>query len=466
MPTGERRSIPPGFWGLPEVQAALSRRNLGDIFKLLHDHFGWSQYAIADMAGLTQPQVWGYIHHKRGPTMDIIARAADGLDMPAHARQRFGLARATSARHPQVGVPKVRLSQILALAEHIGRTDDTSGLDAWRDAARAARTDDAWRRLTGVMSVDAPAELRAPERMKVRTRGFFLAAAKLPARLVIESLTAHVSEIGLLLDAIADPEVRRELTLASGESSYLVACCDIDLGDPGSALNGLKVTGEAARVADDAALAAMTLDGHSHFHAFTGDHGKVLALVKQGLEKAKISGSPGTLAHMHLRAAEAHVNLGHLAQAAKEWEQAEISFARTDSLTDRDWTRLWTTPDCFASVRAYIYASTGRTDDAVPVALGVAPRLSGSLGKADAVALVNVALALAIAGEWSAAASAGRQALEAIREAEVRGSMPRAHALAQMIRDHGKLTPTHRAFIDDVEATQRQLDAFQPKRAG
>lgn len=470
MPTGEGRSIPPGFWGLPAVCDALSRRDLGDVLRLAGEQFGWSQYVMADMAHLTQPQVHGYINHKgkSGPTMNTIARAADGLGMPADVRRRFGLAPPVIAKHPQADGPKLRLPEIFNLAEHIGQTGDTSGLVTWRATARAVAPGTPWARLTEVMSVETPAELPGPKRVVDRTRGFFLAATKLPARLLVETLSAHVMVISLLLESVRVPGERRDLTIASGETSYLIACCDVDLGDPGSALNGLEVTGEAAREADDAALAAITLDGHSHFRAFEGDRRKALDLVKQGLVKATASDSPGTLAHMQLRAAEAHAGLGHAVQAAKVWEQAESSFASTDLETDRVWTRLWLTPDCFASVRAFIYASTGREKEAVPVALGIVSRLSGdgALGKVDAVALVNAAIALALAGEFSAAARAGQQALVAIRDAEVRGTMPRARRVAQMIRDHGKLNRVHKAFLDDVEATQRQLDALQPKRAG
>lgn len=470
MPTREGRSIPPGFWGLPAVCDALSLHDLGDVFNLLHEQFGWSQYQIAGMTGLTQPQVCGYMHHKgpNGPTMNIIARAADGLGMPADVRRRFGLAPPVIAKHPQADSPKLRLPEIFNLAEHIGQTGDTSGLVTWRETARAVAPGTPWPRLIEVMSVDTPAELPGPKRVMDRTRGFFLAATKLPARLLVETLSVHVMVISLLLESVGDPGERRKLTMSSGETSYLIACCNVDLGDPGSASDGLQVTSEAAREADDAALAAITLDGHSHFQAFTGDRRKALDLVQQGLAKAAAADSPGTLAHLQLRAAEAHVDLGHTVQAARAWEQAESSFAATDPRTDRNWTRLWLTPECFASVRAFIYASTGREDQVVPVAQGVVSRLSieGTLGKVDAVALVNAAIALALAGEFSAAARAGQQALVAIRDAEVRGTMPRAHRVAQMIRDHGKLNRVHKAFLDDVEATQRQLDALQPKRAG
>ena len=312
-------SIPPGFWNLPPVRDALDRRDVGAVLGLVTDHCGMSQHALADMLEMPQPQLWAYIHGKHKPTMDTVTRIADQLAIPPRPRQRLGVTRTAGAT-----APKVRLSQILHLAEHIGRTNDASGLDAWREAAKAGQSDDAWTHLAQAISVQPPAQLRGPERVQVRTRGFFYAAAKLPARLVIEALTYHVDHIGLLLDTIPDPGIRRDLTLISGEASYLVACCDIDLGDPAGALSGLKVASEAARQAGDPALTAITLDGHSHFRAFTGDHHGALALVTQGLGAAATAGSPGTLAYMQLRVAEEHVALGQTSQACHlpgAWDQ-------------------------------------------------------------------------------------------------------------------------------------------------
>jgi transcriptional regulator with XRE-family HTH domain len=458
MPADKRRSIPPGFWDLPPVRDALDRQDLGYLLELVTGHCGMSQHAVAAMAGMPQPQLWGYIRHSHKPTLDTIARVADRLGVPPHARVRLGLARAAGTAGP-----RVRLSQVLVLAEHIGRTDDISGLDAWREAARAGKPEDTWARLARVTHVDAPEELRAAERMSVRTRGFFLAAAKLPARLVIEALTYHVNDIGLLLDAIPDPGPRRELAKASGEASYLVACCDVDLGDLPGALSGLEVTAAIARETGDAALTAITLDGHSHFRAFTGDHREALALVGQGLDAAMTSGPPGTVTHMRLRAAEELINLGQTSRAVEMWEQAEASYAATDLSTDRNWIRLWLSPDCFDSVKAVIYASTGRTADAVPIARGIASRLAGALGKSDAVALINAALALATAGRPAEAAGTARQALQAARAAEATGCMPRAHAVGEMIRQHGKPASSVRRLIDELEATQRQLDGLQAR---
>lgn len=460
MSAEKEPGIPPGFWDLPAVRDVLDRRDLGGLFTLIVQHCGISQHALGTMTGMPQPQVWQYIHDRHKPTLDTIAKVADRLAMPTQARRRLGLYRDAAAP----GAPKLRLSQVLALAEQIGRTDDTSGLATWRETARSGRHEDTWANLLQVISVEPPAEPRAIERMSVRTRGFFLIAAKLPARLVIEALTAHVNEIGLLLDAITDPVQRRELTSVSGEASYLAGCCDVDLGDLDGALARLHMVGEAAREADDLAMKAIALDGHSHFQAFQGDHERALGTVKQGLRDCALSGSRGTIAHMWMRVAEEHLALGHSEQAARAWDQAETSYADTDFWTDRNWIRLWLTPDCFASVRAIVYSATGRKDEAMAAAERVVSGLAGALGKSDAIALVNAALALATTGHLTRAANVGRQGLAALRTAETSGCMPRARVLERMLRKHSKPTSSSRAFLDELEATQRHLDGLMLTR--
>jgi ATP/maltotriose-dependent transcriptional regulator MalT len=442
------------------VRDTLDRRDLGGLFALIVGHCDISQHALGTMTGMPQPQVWHYIHDRHKPTLDTIARVADRLAIPAQARRRLGLSRDAAAPV----VPKVRLSQILALAEQIGRTDDTSGLAAWRETARSGQLEDTWANLLQVISVEPPAELRAIERMSVRTRGFFLIAAKLPARLVIEALTAHVNEIGLLLDAVTDPVQRRELTSVSGEASYLAGCCDVDLGDLAGALARLETVGAAARAADDLAMKAIGLDGHSHFQAFQGDHERALGLVEQGLQECALSGSHGTIAHMWMRVAEERLALGHSTEAARAWDQAEASYADTDFWTDRNWIRLWLTPDCFASVRAVVYSATGRPDQAVTVAEEVVSDLAGALGKSDAVALINAALALAATGHLTRAADVGRQALAAVRTAETSAGMPRARVLERMLRKHPKPASSSRAFLEELETTQRHLDGLMLRR--
>jgi transcriptional regulator with XRE-family HTH domain len=441
------------------VQDALDHRDLGILLGLIIQYSGLSQHSLGAEIGMSQTQVWHYLHDRHKPTLDTIDRVATRLAVPPLARRRLGLSPA--AGQPRSAPPRVRLSKILALAEYIGRTGDTSGLATSRDTTSTDSPADTWEDLYRVISVQAPPTLRAAERVSVRTRGFYLIAANLPARLVIQALTAHVNDIGLLLDAVSDPAQRRDLTSACGEASYLAACCNVDLGDLPGALNLLDVISAAADGADDPALAAMALDGQSHFHAFRGHHDRALHLVEQGRDTCSSSGSPGTVAYLWLRVAEEHVALGHTTDAARAWGHAEDSYTATSLETERNWVRLWLSRDCFESVRAVLYSATGRAEEAIAVSERVLTRLTGALGKADAIAVINAATALATAGQFAPAAEAGRHALQAARTAEASGCLPRAHTLARLLSVQMNPPAAGRAFLDDLDATQRKLDGLK-----
>lgn len=468
MASGEEQSIPPGFWVLPVVREAAGRRNIGGVLGAVTGRLGWSQYAVADVAGLTQPQVSRYISGRSQPTLQVVARVADGLGMPSQVRRQFGLARvpALGTGRERAGAPLVWLPQVIALAEEVGRSGDASRLGNWRAAAAAAVAEDARARLAGGIFAGGAGTLPGVERNLARTRGVFLAAGKLPARLVAGALSMHTKAVGMALELVAESGARRELIRAGGESAYLAACCDLDLGDPAGALAGLKIAGVAAREAGDDALAAVVLDGHSRLSAFTGDYKEALGLALEGLDRAAESGSEGTAAQLALRAAGACAALGDEEQAGKFWARAENGFARADPDSDRNWVRLRGAPDCLESSRAVVYAATGRAGEAVVMALNLAARLAGARGRSDALALVNAGFSLALAGEFSAAASAGRHGLAAIRESETRGCMPRAQVLASVLLERSQMAAAHRAYIRDLELTRRQLDALriQPAR--
>jgi hypothetical protein len=90
-----------------------------------------------------------------------------------------------------------------------------------------------------VITVRPPSQLQGPRRLLTRTRGLFTLAGKLPARLIADALTSHADHLGLLLDTVWFPNVRLDLTAASGETGYLAACCH---ADPGGTLGNINHT--------------------------------------------------------------------------------------------------------------------------------------------------------------------------------------------------------------------------------
>jgi transcriptional regulator with XRE-family HTH domain len=143
--------LPAGFWDRPEVTGALGRRDIGALLDMIRAASGLSQQKLGAVTGLSQTQISHYISGKNRPTLDIIRRIADGVDMPCRARVSLGLAAA-----PDPGLPdrtgEVRLHRILALAEYIGRTGDTSQLGIWRDLTRPGSGTEPWDRLGEVIT--------------------------------------------------------------------------------------------------------------------------------------------------------------------------------------------------------------------------------------------------------------------------------------------------------------------------
>ncbi|HEY7143563.1 MAG TPA: helix-turn-helix domain-containing protein [Streptosporangiaceae bacterium] len=86
-------TIPAAFWTSPDVIGALTRRDIGELFGLIKQRTGLSQNRIGIATGLAQGRVSdisnGKYHVK---TIKVLARIADGLDMPRPARAALGLA--------------------------------------------------------------------------------------------------------------------------------------------------------------------------------------------------------------------------------------------------------------------------------------------------------------------------------------------------------------------------------------
>jgi tetratricopeptide (TPR) repeat protein len=446
-------ALPTEFWERGDVTDLLDRRDIGGLLGLVLDECGLSQHAFGALGEFTQTQISLWIRHKHEPTLDTVARLADKLCMSSCARRRLGLS-SPGTESVCAGLPPVKLHRVLALAEHIGRTGKVDVLDAWRDAVKPRGSMEPWHDLARLIAKQRPPAEPFTETMALRTRGFYLIAARLPARLVIRALTAHVHELTLLLNVVSDERLRRDLTVAGGESSYLAACCDVDLGDFPGALDRLDTIAAAAAIADDKALAAMAIDGQSHFQAAQGHHHRALQLVNEAREACPPDVSPGTVAYLWLHTAEEHACLDHTAEAAWAWRQAEEHYVLTDVAADRPWILLWLSRDCFESVKAVIYASTGRPREAAAIAGRIVIRLRGRDGKADAVCLVNASLALARVGLYKSAAIAGRDALHAVRASAASGYLPRAGEVAAILNAHADSVPEVVTFLRDLAATR------------
>lgn len=85
--------VPASFWRRDEVGAALDRRDVGALFRLLRQHAGASQQRIGTAVDLQQGSVSVIMNGDRTITsIDVLERIAEGLAMPDDSRVRLGLA--------------------------------------------------------------------------------------------------------------------------------------------------------------------------------------------------------------------------------------------------------------------------------------------------------------------------------------------------------------------------------------
>jgi transcriptional regulator with XRE-family HTH domain len=84
--------IPIDVWSHSEVRAALPKRDIGALFRLILQLTGTSQSRIGASVGLEQGYVSRIIAGRKVTSIDVLERIADGCDMPDDARTTLGLA--------------------------------------------------------------------------------------------------------------------------------------------------------------------------------------------------------------------------------------------------------------------------------------------------------------------------------------------------------------------------------------
>jgi len=85
--------VPEEFWLRDDVGNALDHRDIGALFRLLSKHAGASQTRIGTATGLSQGTVYVIMNGSRlVSALDVLERIADGLALPDMAQLRLGLA--------------------------------------------------------------------------------------------------------------------------------------------------------------------------------------------------------------------------------------------------------------------------------------------------------------------------------------------------------------------------------------
>ncbi|MEV5706420.1 helix-turn-helix transcriptional regulator [Actinoallomurus sp. NPDC052274] len=267
-------TIPPSLWNRPDVTAALSRRDIGQLFRLVRQYAGASQTQLAIACGMTQGKISEYM--KRGGrqvlALDVFERIADGLEMPDDARMTLGLAPRSFTRFQPCGwLADPRLLGSLGGSQDATDEDGESvqrrtfhrlaaaGLfeavlgDVSENAPSVDHTEPLVMALTG--HSDAPGRLADPAAQDLSTLWARVASVKRDFQecrysTLPDALTGLLSDIAATCETLQGDDKRRVYTF-SAETYQVAAGVLSKLGEEGLAWLAADQSMRAARRSED-----------------------------------------------------------------------------------------------------------------------------------------------------------------------------------------------------------------------
>ena len=411
--------IPPDFWSRPEVTSALTRRDIGELFRLLKQWAGMSQTRIGAATGNAQGRVSQIIrgnHEVR--TVRSLDRIAAGLGMPDHARVALGLAPAagTAAIISPAAPAAPRPARTPAAGTQYPATTGeavTASTALWQ--ADAARTPElisapleppawtaaalAWLVSDGDASLPEPGPGRAVGSSDVaRVRANSALFAQLDNRFggaharrsLVHYLQRDVS--GLLHGCYTDA-VGRGLFAAVAEASLLAAWASYDCG-----LHGLaqRYFIQALRLAESAAnrqLACSILSAMSHQATFMSHLGEAASLARAARTGLRDQATPVLTAQFLAMEARALARTGDARGCHAALAAAERSFIPFEPGRDPEFISYFTQAELAAEV-AHCFRDLGDARQAARHATLASPS-DGQYARSDFFAMMVLADALA-----------------------------------------------------------------------
>jgi hypothetical protein len=73
--------LPSAVWSVPDMRAAIGRRDVGAVYKILQK-YGVSQRRIAALTGQSQSEVSEILAGRRVHSYDLLVRICEGLGIP------------------------------------------------------------------------------------------------------------------------------------------------------------------------------------------------------------------------------------------------------------------------------------------------------------------------------------------------------------------------------------------------
>ena len=359
-------AIPAEFWARPSVAQALTRRDMGALFRLLRQYTGLSQTRIATATGIPQGRVSEIIRDKRavGAT-HVFERIANGLDMPDGARLALGLA-------PSQPPP--------AAAE----------TSTARSGTR--RETDLVRQITAARNIDGVVVTA----LQSETETIRLLDCRLGAPAVAAKLEAHIGQVETGLRYSLRPSNRQQLAAVLADASALAGWQAIDMGRLPHAWDHFERATAAAREAGDACLLAFAAGEQAYVLLDLGHPAEALEMVRAVNDETHAA-----IPHQvrgWLRAAEAEMAAaaGQETMCRHALDSAAREVGYGPSGEDLPYLALNETHLARWRGNCLVHFGDPQTADELATALGA---LDGSFTRAEAGLRCDLAAALHVRGE-------------------------------------------------------------------
>src|SRR5580704_1457414 len=386
------------FWARPAVAQALSKRDMGALFRLLSQYEGLSQTRIATATGIAQGRVSEIVRGKRAVSAShVFERIADGLKVPDDGRLALGLAPTeTPPGTLQVKPPRMALRRESDLLQQI----------------TAARNIDA-----AVVAV-----------FQGETETIRLLDRRLGAPAVVGKLEAHIRQVELGLRYSLRPSNRQHLAAVLADASALAGWQAIDMGRLPQAWAHFERATAAAREAGDACLLAFAAGEQAYVLLDLHRPAEALAMVRAAYEETRTA-----IPHQvrgWLRAAEAEMAAaaGQESTCRTALDSAAKEIGHGPASEDLPYLALNETHLARWRGNCLVLFGDPQTADDLTAALAA---MDGSFTRAEASLRCDLAAALHVRGEHDEA----RRHLKKARElAQLTGSARQRRRIRDLSR--------------------------------
>ncbi|MGH3885480.1 MAG: helix-turn-helix domain-containing protein [Pseudonocardiaceae bacterium] len=407
--------VPEGFWPRDDVGTALDHRDIGALFRLLSRHAGASQTRIGIATGLSQGTVCLIMNNERVVSaLDVLERIADGLAIPDEARLRLGLAPRGGLldviRSGTEDTTKRRTALNLGLVAAISPETLTSVL---YDSAGEAME---FTRGTAVSAVGAGILNHLEAVLTDLDRSYW---AKPPGELFAVA-RAYRRRVDQLIQGRHTLKEERELYFYAAWLSELLAWLAHDFGFPLAAEAYAIDCYEHADQTGHGVLCAWATETMAIFAHYADQPGKAVLAAQKGL--GKISNQHPLAVRLRTQAARAYARQGQRAECVELLTEAHELH---DRLPARSPSRISVDNKIFAShvitslsASSYIWLADYKQAEtcartALTMQESAAP--ASRSPKGEAIARIDLSIALAHLGSLDEAVAQGSQALSSVR---------------------------------------------------